>query len=406
MSEISRRDILAVGATSAVLTVTASQAAAQGVPASHAKGGQSLSNPGPQNPLIDKDNPSAFNPPTTDKGDMPNFKYSFNKEFNRQQSGGWARQVTVKDFPISKQVAGVNMRLEEGAIRELHWHIPAEWAYVLSGTCRITAVDQNGNHFAADVHEGDLWYFPSGVPHSLQGVGPGGTEFLLAFDDGAFSEDDTLLITDWMTHTPKDVLAKNFGVPASTFDNVPKEELYIFPAASPGALSADLAQSRQPIVPEPFNFSLMAQTPIKTAGGTVRIADSTNFKASKTMAAALVEVNPGAMRELHWHPTADEWQYYISGHGRMTVFKGAGRAHTEDFTAGDVGYINQGDGHYIENTGSEPLRFLEIFKSPKYADVSLAQWMANSPKELVRAHLHLPDGFLESLPESKRPVVG
>ena len=65
------------------------------------------------------------------------------------------------------------------------------------------------------------------------------------------------------------------------------------------------------------------------------------------------------MRELHWHPTDDEWQYYLSGHGRMGVFASQGVAGTFDMRSGDVGYVPFAYGHYIENLGTEPLVFLE-----------------------------------------------
>ena len=144
-------------------------------------------------------------------------------------------------------------------------------------------------------------------------------------------------------------------------------------------------------MPEPYNFALMDQPPIRTRGGTVRIVDSRNFKAAKTIAAALVELEPGGLRELHWHPNADEWQYYISGKGRMTVFAAEGQANTADFSAGDVGYVPRSFGHYIENTGGDILRFLELFASDHYADVSLTNWMANTPAELVADHLNLDE---------------
>lgn len=132
------------------------------------------------------------------------------------------------------------MRLDAGGIRELHWHLPAEWAYMLYGKARITAVDGNNRKFAADVKEGDLWFFPSGIPHSIQGPEPDGCEFLLAFDDGAFSEDSTFLITDWLAHTPKDVLTTNFGQPAASFDPIPEKELYIPEAKSAAGRSGTL----------------------------------------------------------------------------------------------------------------------------------------------------------------------
>jgi oxalate decarboxylase len=137
------------------------------------------------------------------------------------------------------------------------------------------------------------------------------------------------------------------------------------------------------------------------AGGSVRIVDSTNFPASKTIAAALVELDPGALRELHWHPNADEWQYYIEGEGRMTVFESESKARTFDYRAGDVGYLPSATGHYIENTGSGPLRFLEMCRSERCADLSLNQWLALTPRVLADAHLKIDADILAGLSTAK-----
>jgi oxalate decarboxylase len=323
----------------------------------------------------------------------------------RLTSGGWTRQVTVRELGISKSIAGVNMRLNAGGIREMHWHKAAEWAFMLYGNARITAIDAQGQNFADDVGVGDLWYFPSGIPHSIQGLNPDGCEFLLVFDDGNFDEDDTFLVSDWFKHTPKEVLSKNFGIPGSSFDHVPDpSERYIFASTVPGSLTSDKIPGANQ-VSQTFSHRMMAQKPIKTKSGTVRITDSSVFPASKTIAAALVEVEPGGMRELHWHPNADEWQYYIEGQARMGVFGASGQARTFDYQAGDIGYVPLAMGHYIENTGTTPLRFLEMFKSSYFADVSLNQWLALTPPELVKAHLNLDTEALDSLHEEKYPVV-
>jgi oxalate decarboxylase len=166
----------------------------------------------------------------------------------------------------------------------------------------------DGRNFADDVGIGDLWYFPAGIPHSIQGLQEG-CEFLLAFDDGNFSENATFLISDWFAHTPKEVLAKNFGVSESDFDTIPDQELYIFQAQVPGPLASNRVHDPAGPVLRTFSHHMLAQEPIRTKKGTVRIADSTNFPVSTTIAAALVEVEPGGMRELHWHPNNDEWQY-------------------------------------------------------------------------------------------------
>jgi oxalate decarboxylase len=158
-------------------------------------------------------------------------------------------------------------------------------------------------------------------------------------------------------------------------------------------------------VPHGYAHRLMAQKPIEAPGGRVRIVDSSNFPAATTIAAALVEVDPGGMRELHWHPNADEWQYYIAGRARMTVFGANGTANTFDYQAGDVGYIPRPMGHYIENTGNTPLRFLEMFRSDRYADVSLDQWLALTPPELVRAHVNVGRRFIAALSKRKELIV-
>jgi oxalate decarboxylase len=150
---------------------------------------------------------------------------------------------------------------------------------------------------------------------------------------------------------------------------------------------------------------MLAQEPIRTKSGTVRITDSSVFPVSKTIAAALVEVEPGGMRELHWHPNTDEWQYYIDGQARMGVFAANGQARTFDFLAGDVGYVPFAMGHYVENTGTTTLRFLEMFKSSYFADLSLNQWMALTPPDLLKAHLGLDPQVTTALRKVKSPIV-
>ena len=143
---------------------------------------------GPQNTALEGQNPDSAHSPETDSGTVSPFKYPFSFARTRFGSGGWTRQVTVRELPISRDIAGVEMRLNAGGVRELHWHVEAEWAIMLYGHARITAVDQQGRSFVSDVGEGDLWLFPKGIPHSIQGLGPDGCRFLLVFDDGNFNE--------------------------------------------------------------------------------------------------------------------------------------------------------------------------------------------------------------------------
>jgi oxalate decarboxylase len=361
---------------------------------------------GPRNISLERQNPDQLAAPYSDSGTLPNLKFSFAQAHNRLLRGGWAREVSTRELPIATDLAGVNMRLMPGAIRELHWHKEAEWAYVLAGSCRISAIDEYGRTFLDDVGVGDLWNFPSTRPHSIQALGDG-CEFLLVFDDGHFSEDQTFLITDLFKHTPREVLAKNFGVPEAAFANIPMDpehERYIFNGKIPPSLAEDAMRSNAGVVPQTFSHRMLAQDPIQAPGGWIRIADSRNFPAASTIAAALVNIEPGCMREIHWHQN-DEWQYYIAGRGRMTVFASSGNARTFNYQAGDVGYVPYAMSHYVENLGDEPLVFLELFRSSRFADISLSQWMGLTPPELVRAHLNLDSRTMAALRKDKPIIV-
>jgi oxalate decarboxylase len=416
VQSISRRNVLAVAAAGTVATAAkAASAQTFGNPDLPPQGAinttgnpSSATDPGPQNPALASQFPDAFSPPPTDVGDMPMFWASFNNAPRRIQNGGWARQVTQADFAIAEEISGVNMRLTRGGIRELHWHQAAEWAYVSKGAVRITTIDSEGRANVEDIGEGGLWYFPAGLPHSLQGIGEDGAEFILCFDNGRASEYNTLLLNQWLAHTPPDILALNFGLPADTFKNIPLHDLYIFQGQMPGALAADQAQAAGAAgkIPNPSTFALSSMPPTrKTAGGEARIADSRNFKASQTIAAALVTIHPGGLREMHWHPNADEWQYYIAGQAAMTVFNTGPKVVTQNFKPGDIGYVKKSLGHFIRNTGSTDLVFLEVFRSDHFEDVSLSDWLAHTPHSLVAQHLNVDPAIVARFPNNKPEIM-
>ncbi|KAF8684030.1 Oxalate Decarboxylase [Rhizoctonia solani] len=342
---------------------------------------------GPQNVELDRQNPDILAPPTTDSGSVENVKWPFSLSHNRIQDGGWARQQNVHSMPIATTMAGVNMRLKAGTMREMHWHITAEYP-------------------------GDLWYFPPGIPHVLQGLNDtaDGCEFLLVFDDGEFSEDSTFSVTDWTSHIPKEVLSRNFKVNASAFDHIPDRELYMIPTAVPtGTPEEEGVKSPQGVSTLPYTFAASKINATEVPGGTVKVVDSRIFKVSKTIALAEVTVEVGGMRELHWHPTQPEWSYFIEGNARITVFAAEGYffvGSSKISTTSNPGYVPPSFGHYVENIGNTTLKFLEIFNSDKYEDISLNQWLALTPPDMVKAHLQLSDDTISKLQKVKPVVVG
>lgn len=409
----SRRNFLSVGsaalATAALTGLTA--AAQERDDTRKAESDHASSDPGQENKPLLEENPDSNMPPPTDHGDVGPIWYSFDLVHKRVEEGGWTHQVTQRELPSSKELTGVNMRLTAGGIRELHWHTADEWAIMLYGNARVTVMNPDGTMFIDDVTKGDLWYFPAGYPHSIQGLNPDGCQFLLVFDEGMFSEDDTFLISEWVAHAPPSVLAKNFGLDRSVLAKLPKEQLYIFPAPMPASLAEDRASIGGSSVASKYQYTLhMGSMPPtkKNAGGEVHVIDSHNFPVSKNIAAGLVRVRPGALREFHWHPNASEWQFYLAGQARMTVYMpgGGGRARTMNFNPNDVGFVPLMAGHYIENTGDTDLIFLEIFKAPEFQDFSLNNWIRRLPPELVAAHLNLTNAEIQKIPAEKRELIG
>ena len=405
---LSRRNMFGIGstlATAALVGVAAN--AQQRANTRTAERDLSASDPGPENTPLLNQNPSSNMPPPTDHGDLGPIWYSFDLTHKRIQEGGWTHQVTQRELPSSKDIAGVNMRLTAGGFRELHWHTADEWSIMLDGNARVSVLNPDGTVFIDDVGKGDLWYFPAGYPHSIQGLSPNGCEFLLVFNEGMFSEDNTFLLSDLLASTPHSVLSKNFHLNQAALAKLPTRSMYIFPADLPKSLADDKAavgQNVQPPIQYTFRMASMAPTK-KTPGGEARIVDSHNFPVSKNIAAAMVTVKPGALRELHWHPNASEWQYYMAGKGRMTVVAEGGAARTMDFNANDVGVVPSMAPHCVENTGNTDLVFLAMFKAHEYLDISVNYWLRHLPPEMVTSHIGLDASEIQSIPAEQLIVI-
>lgn len=344
--------------------------------------------------------PSGPVPAPLAGAELPSFRYALGAQPAQALDGGTAKEASVKEFPVSEKIAGVLMMLSPGALRELHWHAnAAEWAYVLDGRCRVTTIDPQGRSEIADFGRGDVWYFPRGHGHSIQGLGPGDCSFVLVFDNGYFSEFSTFSITDWLGHTPPEVLQKTFGAPAQSFADFPKKEVYMVKGPVPPPLPAEAAPGSLNSSPLTHRYQLLAQQPERFRGGTQRIASERQFPISTTMTGAIMRIDPGALREPHWHPNAAEWQYYIAGRARMTVFGSHGRARTDEFGSGDVGYMPQGYGHYIENTGTEALELLVVLNNGTYESISLTGWMAATPRQVLATNFRVPESTFANYPD-------
>jgi len=335
--------------------------------------------------------------------ELPTFKFSLEKSRGKVIGGSSGKEATVTQLPISKGIAGVSMKLEPGVSRELHWHATAaEWAFVIEGRVRTTVIDPDGNQETNDFGPGDVWYFPRGHGHSLQGKGPGTCHFILIFDNGYFSEFGTFSITDWLGHTPKALLAKNLGVPESSLANIPREEVYFVRGPVPPEAIQPPHQGPLHAPALTHKYELLRQEPhsVHKGGREWRIG-ADRFPISTTITGVVLDLDPGGLRELHWHPNADEWQYVISGQISATLFGSHGRYRIETLEAGDVGYIPQGYGHSLENIGDEPARMLLGFNTGHYEAIDLSTWLAGTPDDLIASHFGFDRSVVEKLPTDR-----
>jgi len=341
----------------------------------------------------------------SEKG-LPTFKFELEKSKGKVIGKSYGKEATVEQLPISKGIAGVSMVLEPGAMRELHWHATAaEWAFVIEGGVRTTVIAPQGYAETNDFGPGDVWYFPRGHGHMLECLGDKPCHFILIFDNGYFSEFGTFSITDWLGHIPKALLAKNFKLPESTFDGFPKEEVYFARGAIPPKEPTRPLQGWK-LPPLTHKYQLLEQPPHQTyEGGREWRVDSTTFPISKTVAGLIVDLDPGALRELHWHPTADEWQYVIEGDISVAMFGSHGRGRTEALAKGDVGYIPQGYGHSIENVGHKPCRVLIGFNTGVYEAIDLSRWIAGNPVDVLATNFGKPTVLFERFPRGDLFIV-
>ena len=386
MSDPQRRDFLAAAAAIASMaTLAGTQAAVAGDP--------SFMNNVPD--------------PTVSAKELPTFKFALEKSDGKVIGNSYGKEATVTQLPISKGIAGVSMRLEPGAMREMHWHATAaEWAFVFEGRVRTTVVDPNGFAETNDFDPGDVWYFPRGHGHMLQCLGDKPCRFILIFDNGYFSEFGTFSITDWIGHIPKALLAKNFGVPESAFDSFPKEEVYFARGKPPPAEPSEPLQGWK-LPAETHKYRLLAQPPHGIfQGGREWRVDSSRFPIAKTITGVVLDLDPGALRTLHWHPNADEWQYVLDGTVSVTLFGSHGRTRIEQLQQGDVGYIPQGYGHSIENVGDKPARILIGFNSGIYETIDLSQWIAANPADVLATNFSQPPELFAKFPHHDVFVAG
>jgi oxalate decarboxylase len=237
-------------------------------------------------------------------------------------------------------------------------------------------------------------------------LGPGEAHFILGFDNGHFSEYGTFSITDWVAVTPPHVIARMMGIPESMVARLPKKEVYIGTGKVPETAIEALRDTNGQPAQSSHKYRLDMQPARVFPGGREFMVSSKEFPIQTTLTAVRMDLQPGALRELHWHPHADEWQFYVRGRARVGVFGSHGRHKTDEFGPGDVGFINQGHGHYIEQIGDEPTEIIILFNSGEYQEISLANWLGGNPVSLLIDNFGVPKDVIDRFPKRETGIFG
>src|SRR5260370_27137495 len=337
---------------------------------------------------------------------LPSFKFSLeNSNSQWKGAGGTAKEVNTSNFPLSRSIAGVSMRLQPGSLRELHWHaVAGEWAYVIEGQVMTTVGSAEGTVEKNEFGPGDTWYFPRGHGHALQGLGPGECHFLLGFDNGDFSEFGTFSITDWIARTPQRIVSRNMQLPEKVVAGLPRGEVYIVQGKVP-TLGAPFRNANLEPSQLTHKYRLGAIAPRRFAGGEERIVSSVEFPIQTNLPMARMELEPGSLREMHWHPNSDEWQYYTKGRARVGMFGAHGRGKMAEFGPGDGCFIPHGFGHWLGQLGGDRTPIGILFNNPLYTEISLSQGLASNPAALLAENFGVTEEVIDKLPKAALGIV-
>jgi oxalate decarboxylase len=329
--------------------------------------------------------------------------------------GGLFRQLPVDD-PISNNTMWVAyLKLLPGGVRELHWHpSSAEWGYVSEGTCLITLMNNEGRYANELVREGQVWYFPQSWGHSIYGQDSGvGCTMVLFFDDAQPPTYNDLSISQMLSYFPRDVVSENLGVPVDVLETFP-ESILIVNSGPPPPQAVPVSKSPLPQSP----VFTMTDGPCGDLGrgGYYFQVRQEQFAMSSTMSGAFMHLESGTLRDIHWHPNADEMQYVLRGSVTVGVYGTGGINTTYTLNAGDVGFVPRGFMHYIQTSRNDddddeedggPADLLLTFNHPSWTTQELSTWLSVAPPFVAARSLNTTVDVVEKyLPTSAQEFYG
>lgn len=331
---------------------------------------------------------------------------SFNARPRRDFPGGWIKETTVGDTPAIEDMAASYVTMNPGAMRGLHWHATAaEFGYVVAGACVLSVYDPFGNSGLQELRAGDVWYVPRGYGHSVWAFSAEGCVFTSVYDDGSTSELNAREVADLVRTERPEIVETVLGVTAADLQPA-RERAPILRAGAVGNSAVALTPRGQAgPAPKSFGFSLMALPPMRCPGGWFVQASKENFPMSLTLIGAITVLEPGGIREPHWHPNADEWDLVLTGRARVTLFAGGDDATAVELGPGDIGFLPRNGAHAVQAIGDEEFRLLSVFNASEFEAIGISEILAGQSAEALARNFGLAPEVVGRLPKGERFIV-
>jgi oxalate decarboxylase len=295
------------------------------------------------------------------------------------------------------------MRIEaNGGLREPHWH-PDSWElqYYLGGHARVEIVLITGDCAQLDVGPGDMVFLPQGCGHSILNTGDEGIQALLVFQ---VDTPRSIGLGNFFSGMDTGVTTQTLGVPTSTLASAPKPPRgNPFPARQAGGQGAGPSLPR---TGQQLSFPLLGTPPqTQVPGGTVTHCNANDLPAMQGANAAmvLVRLQPGALREPHWHPEAWEINLCVGGSGQIGIVLPDSTQATYAVGPGDVVFVPQGYGHYILNTGGGDMTFVSSFNADVPTTIGLGDLYDGIATATTAQTLRVKPAVLAPIPRPAAP---
>lgn len=308
------------------------------------------------------------------------------------------RESTVQQFPASFSMAGAIIDLLPGGLRGYHWHKEgAEYGTVLEGRVLLMIVDEQNRQEVGVVEKGDVYYVPRAFGHALACLGEAPCKVLAVYDEGSTVESTALNAVDWISGSNPQVLSNALRTSGPKWKAASANS----PILMRGSAFTDQEYSSLRTVahvPESFRYRMTQMPPQVFSGGSFVEASISDFPNSRTMVGAFTLLKPGASREPHWHPNADEWDFVVSGRARIVMFDGGKATTSVEVSPGQIGFLPRGQAHSVETVGDEDFYLFSVFNTDTFQAVELSGSIIALPPEVIALNFGASSDMISKLP--------